>query len=197
MKKVLGIGGSPRKGGNTDIVLRQILRGAESAGIATEEVHLRDYRFDSCIGCERCRKDKTCTGVMDAMQLLYPKILESTGLVIISPIYNHSVTAPVKAFIDRMYCFYDFSEERPGSWSSRLAGQGRKAVVGAIGEQPTVKGSGMDLTLELMRTAISDLGYEVFGELPVLGVFQKGKVKERKDCMEEAEKLGSALGKEL
>jgi multimeric flavodoxin WrbA len=86
MNKVLGIGGSPRKGGNSDILLQRLLKGARDEGAATEEVLLRDYQFQPCIGCERCRKDKRCTGLQDGMQLIYPKILEAGGMVVISPI---------------------------------------------------------------------------------------------------------------
>ena len=92
MKKILGIGGSPRRGGNSDIILRHILKGARSGAVA-EEVQLRDYQFQPCIGCERCRKDKRCTGLQDGMQLIYPKIEEAAGLVLISPVYSYNVTA--------------------------------------------------------------------------------------------------------
>ena len=128
MKKVLGIGGSPRKGGNSDMLLKRLLKGAGDKDVATEEIQLRDYQFQSCIGCERCRKDKRCTGLQDGMQLIYPKIREASGMVLISPIYNYNMTALMKSFIDRLYCFYDFGDERPGHWSSQLAGQGRKAL---------------------------------------------------------------------
>jgi len=135
VKKVLGIGGSPRKGGNSDILLKRLLKGAAGEGIVTEEVQLRDYQFQPCIGCERCRKDKQCTGLQDGMQLIYPKIREASGMVLISPIYSYNMTALMKSFIDRLYCFYDFSDERPGYWSSQLAGQGRKAIIAVVGEQ--------------------------------------------------------------
>lgn len=135
MKKVLGIGSSPRKGGNSDILLKWLLKGLSNAGIAAEKIQLRDYQFQSCNGCERCRKDKRCTELQDEMQLIYPKITRASGLVLISPILNYNMTALMKSFIDRLYCFYDFSDKRQGSWSSQLADQGRKAIIAAVGEQ--------------------------------------------------------------
>lgn len=147
MKKVLGIGGSPRRGGNTDILLEQILRGVVSGGVIASEIQLRDYQLQPCIGCERCRIDKTCTSLQDGMQLLYPGLLEARGIVLVSPVYNYNITAIMKIFIDRLYPFYNFSDERPGPWTSRLAGQGRKALVAAIGEQVSFDEGGMDLTL--------------------------------------------------
>ena len=193
MKKILGIGGSPRKGGNSDILLKQLLKGARNEGIATEEIQLRDYQFQPCIGCERCRNDKRCTGLQDGMQLIYPKIREAGGMVLISPIYSYNVTALMKAFIDRLYSFYNFSDERPGYWSSQLADQGRKAIIAVVGEQATREEGGMDLTLDTMRRSIKALGHEVIGELPVLGIFHKGKVREYPQYLDEADELGRRL----
>ncbi|MFC2025260.1 flavodoxin family protein [Chloroflexota bacterium] len=193
MKKILGIGGSPRKGGNSDILLKQLLKGARNEGIAAEEIQLRDYQFQPCIGCERCRKDKRCTGLQDGMQLIYPKIREASGMVLISPIYSYNVTPLMKAFIDRLYSFYNFSDERPGYWSSQLADQSRKAIIAVVGEQATREKGGMDLTLETMRRSIKALGHEVIGELPVLGIFHKGKVREYPQYLDEAEELGRRL----
>ena len=195
MRKVLGIGGSPRKGGNSDVLLKRLIKGASDEGVDTEEIQLRDYQFQSCTGCERCRKDKWCTELQDEMQLIYPKIREASGLVLISPIHNYNMTALMKSFIDRLYCFYEFSDERPGYWSSQLADQGRKAIIAVVGEQASREEGGMDLTLKAMRLPIEALGYEVIGEMPVLGIFNKGKVKRYPQELEKAERLGRLLAR--
>jgi len=194
--KILGIGGSPRKGGNTDILLRAVLGGAKQEGADTGVVYLRDYQYQPCIGCEGCRKDNQCTGLMDGMQLIYPRIIEARGLVMISPTHNYNVTAWIKAFIDRLYCFYSYTNDRPRGWSSRLGGEGRKAVIGAIGEQADPE-EAIGLTLKAMRLPLSALGYEIVGELAVAGIFDKGKVSGDTAAMERAEKLGSELARSL
>jgi len=196
MAKILGIGGSPRKDGNSDILLNYFLRGARNAGATTEEVRLRDYQFQACIGCEKCRKAKQCIGLQDGMQLIYPKIIEARGLVLISPTHHYNVTAWMKSFIDRLYCYYNFSDDRPRRWSSRLAGQGRKAIVASIGEQAS-REEGIGFTLEAMRLPIEALGYQVTAELPVLGIFDKGGIKEQRQVLEKAEQLGSQLARLL
>jgi len=189
--KVLGIGGSPRKGGNSDVLLTHILKGAGKAGVNTEKIQLRNYQYQGCIGCERCRKDKICTGLMDGMSLLYLKIVASQALVLVSPTHNYNVTAWMKAFIDRLYCFYDFDNHRPGKWSSRLADQNRKALIVAVCEQKTKKDMG--LTIDAMRLPLEALGYDVIGELPAFGVFSKAKVKENREVLKKAEGLGLDL----
>lgn len=197
MIKILGIGASPRKGGNTDILLKYLSKGASSQNVSTEEIHLRDYSFQSCLGCEACRKAKECTGLNDDMQLLYPKIQEAKGLILVSPVHNYNMSALMKAFIDRLYCFYDFSEERPGNWSSRLAGQGRKAIIAAIGEQSNSEEGGMDLTLKAMRLPVEALGYEIISIIPILGIFDKGKIESNKKILNKAENLGRQMAKSV
>ncbi|HAS28065.1 MAG TPA: flavodoxin family protein [Dehalococcoidia bacterium] len=194
VKKILCVGGSPRAGGNSDILIRHFLNGIADAEVTGEDILLRDYQFRTCTGCEMCRKDKTCTGLSDDMQFIYPKIMESCGLILVSPVHNYNITAIMKSFIDRLYCFYDFDDERPGKWSSRLGTQGRKAVIAAVAEQIGDEESGMNLTLKAMRLPLEALGYEIIAELPVTGVFKKGKVLRYPEFLDSAESLGKRLG---
>lgn len=189
--RILSVSGSPRKGGNSDRLSARILAAAEDSGVPGVSVRLADYLFQPCIGCERCRKDHICTGLHDGMHLLYPHVERCRGLVLISPVHHYNVTAWMKAFIDRLYCYYDFGDERPGEWSNRLAGQGRKAAVVSVGEQHGSEGIG--LTLEAMRLPLKALGYEVAAELSVTGVFRHGGVSDRPDAMEQAGNVGLRL----
>ena len=191
MARILGICGSPRKDGNSDILLGHMLKGARTEDADTVRVFLRDYDYRSCIGCERCRATGECRGSYDGMQLLYPEVSACKGLVLISPVHNYNVTAWMKAFIDRLYCYYTFTKQRPGDWSSRLAGQGRKAVVAAVGEQNELHE--MKMTLDAMRLPLQALGYDVVGEVPVLGIFESGKIANYPETLQKAEELGAEL----
>ncbi len=191
---ILGIGGSPRKGSNSDTLLGQILDAAQNNKARTEQVRLFDLQFQPCVGCELCRKDNRCTRFNDDMVDLYPKIIAAKGLVLVCPVHNYNITAWMKAFIDRLYCFYNFNNKRPRGWSSRLANQGRKAVIAAISEQEDKKNMGF--TLEAMRLPLEALGFEIIGELPVPGIFEAGKVAEVPEIIAEARHLGSILAKE-
>ena len=194
-RRILGVGASPRKNGNSDVLLNAVFSGIKTVKIPTQKVQLRDYRYSACIGCERCRKDKICTGLKDGMTLLYPPLIDAKGLVTVSPTHNYNVTAWMKAFIDRLYCFYDFNDNRPRGWSSRLAGQGRKAAVVAVCEQVSKKDMGF--TLEAMRLPLEALGYEIVGEVAVYGIFDRGKVRQHSDELEKAAKLGAKLARAL
>lgn len=193
--KVLGVAGSPRKKGNSDVLLRQVLKGVNHENIECGSIQLRDIQFQGCIGCEKCRKDKICTGLMDGMSLIYRQIITSKGLVLVSPTHNYNITSWMKAFIDRLYCLYNFENTRPRAWSSQLADQGRKAVLVAVCEQENKKDMGF--TIEAMRVPIEALGYQVIGELPIFRIFDKGKVIEDSESMDKAFILGRKLAKAL
>ena len=130
------------------------------------------------------------------MSLIYPKLEQAQGLILASPVHNYNLTAWMKAFIDRLYPYYVFADQRPGEWSSRLAGQGRKAALMAVSEQRPGE-AGMERTLEAMRLPLTALGYEVVAELPVYGVFQRGRVAENAEVMAQAEALGRGLAQSL
>ncbi len=193
--RIMGISGSPRRGGNSDLILENILQGAEESGATTGSIFLSDLSFTSCIGCERCRKDKICTRFEDDLTPVYPRILEARGMVLVSPVYNYNVTSWMKAFIDRLYCYYDFDDERPRGWSSRLANQGRQALLTIVAEQ-TVK-EDLGVTMEALRLPIKALGYEIVDEMPVLGMFEAGVVGKNAGVLDRATEMGKTLTKSL
>lgn len=189
--KILGIGGSPRNKGNTDILLDYFLMGAESEGADTKKVLLRNYSIEPCIGCEACRKAGTCIQFHDGMGSLYPEIEKSKGIILGSPTYNYNITAPMKAFIDRLYPYYNFSYERPGPYSSKLEGQGRKALVFTVCEQE--KTDEMGFALAALTMPLEALGYSVTDEFLANNCFEKGKVAKDKVLLNRAFEAGKNL----
>lgn len=129
------------------------------------------------------------------MTLLYPDIIDSRGLALVSPTHNYNITAWMKAFIDRLYCFYNFNSERPRGWSARFADQGRKAVIAAVCEQENKKDMGF--TLEAMRMPLEALGYEIVEEIAVFKIFDKGKVRHETDIMAKAFNAGKNLARSI
>jgi multimeric flavodoxin WrbA len=193
--RLLAIGASPRRRGNTDIRLEWIAEGAAGLGRAVATVQLRDFLIGPCIGCERCRRDKTCTGQYDAMQLLYPLIEAADGLVLASPTHHYNVTAWMKAFIDRLYCYYDFSDHRPRRWTSRLADRKRTAVVCTVAEQPRREDLGF--VLEAMEMPLAALGYRVIAKLAVQPFFDRGSVRQDAQTAERMRATGRQLAMTL
>lgn len=105
--KVLGIVCSPRKGGNTEIMMEVALAGARSSGAETELWTTAGKDLKPCDACGTCRKRDSECHIKDDMQGLYPKVLATDGLIFGSPSYFMSVTAQAKIVIDRMYSLYN------------------------------------------------------------------------------------------
>jgi multimeric flavodoxin WrbA len=100
MMKVLGIACSPRKKGNTDILLEQALSGAEESGAEVEFLPIRDLDIKPCQGCTRCTKDGKCR-TRDDMQIVYEKMLAADGIIFGVPIYFWSMCGQAKVLLDR------------------------------------------------------------------------------------------------
>ena len=98
--RVIGIYGSPRRGGNTELLLRELLRGCRDAGGEVEEVFLRDLKITPCLEIYACRKDGKCP-IHDDMEPLYPKLAEADVVALASPVFFYAVSAHVKAVVDR------------------------------------------------------------------------------------------------
>lgn len=102
--KVIGFIGSPRRNGNTDILVQQVLRGAEAAGAETKFVYLNEISYKGCQGCESCKVNSGCVQ-QDDMSELYDEIANAEAIVIGSPIYLWQISGQTKLFLDRWYAF--------------------------------------------------------------------------------------------
>jgi len=104
MVRVLGIVGSPRKGGNTEIMVNNALEAARSAGAETEIVLLAEKRVEPCDGCGVCSETGKCK-IDDDFELVFNMMTEADGLIFASPSYYESMTPHMKALIDRSGTF--------------------------------------------------------------------------------------------
>ena len=102
MMRVLGINGSPRKGGNTEILIREVFKELEKEGIETEFFQLGGKKVQGCIACMKCRKkaDSKCHQDNDVINSCIKKMIKADAIIIGSPVYFADVTSEVKALID-------------------------------------------------------------------------------------------------
>lgn len=98
--KILAVSGSPRKGGNTEILLNEALEGAKTEGAEVELYRLSGKDIKPCDGCWTCMKEGKCH-IKDDMQELYEKFFAADGIIIGTPIYYYAMTAQTKTIIDR------------------------------------------------------------------------------------------------
>nr|WP_312579296.1 flavodoxin family protein [Sedimentibacter sp.] len=104
--KVVAVNGSPRKKGNTAVLLQNVLRGAEANGAETNFINLYELNFTGCISCFSCkRKDSRCNGlcaVRDDLTEVLEDILSCDFLILGSPIYFGDVTGEMRSFLERL-----------------------------------------------------------------------------------------------
>jgi len=104
--EILAFNGSPRKGGNTSTIIREILEGAKSAGATTTEVPLHHIDMKGCMGCLSCRKTPGICKQKDGLSPFLEAMKTCDGIVIGSPIYMYRITGQMKQFVDRCYSLY-------------------------------------------------------------------------------------------
>jgi multimeric flavodoxin WrbA len=97
---ILAFCGSPRKNGNTELLLKEFLRGAQMEGATFECLHIADLSIVPCRECLACFKDGQCA-IQDDMQSIYPRLFASDIIVFATPIFFYNVTGWSKAMIDR------------------------------------------------------------------------------------------------
>ena len=102
--KVLGIVCSPRKNGNTEIMVEEALKTARDAGAETDIFLVAGKKIEGCRHCGECTETAKCV-IEDAMQELYPLMEAADGIIFGSPVYFHNYTAQAKAIIDRTFCY--------------------------------------------------------------------------------------------
>jgi len=102
--KVLGIVGSPRKDGNTEIMVAEALAAAREAGAETDIFLVHDKQIAGCDGCHSCFKTGKCK-IRDDMQSLYIMMEAADAIIFGTPVYFHAYTAQAKAVIDRTFCY--------------------------------------------------------------------------------------------
>ncbi len=191
--KVLGIYGSPRKGGNSDILLDEALKGAQSAGAEISVIRCGELNFAGCVECGGCDGTGECV-VDDDMRQVYPKLLEADVIFIASPIFFYGLTSQAKALIDRSQAMWSrrmLEKTTPAERQAYTSGKGYLIAVGAT------KGSnlfeGAQLTAKYFFDAL-DMTYE--GGVFVRSVEKKADILKHPDALKEAYELGrkAALG---
>ena len=98
---IIGLSGSPRVGGNTDMILQEVLTAAKAEGAEIKLIRISDYRLQPCTGCMACFSAKKCITDDDG-ENLYQELVKADGIILGSPSYFQGVTAQMKIFIDRI-----------------------------------------------------------------------------------------------
>jgi multimeric flavodoxin WrbA len=186
--KVLGISASPREGGNSDLLLREALAGAQDAGGQAEYLSLRGLSIAPCAECNACARTGLCR-IQDDYQAAMAKMLEADRLIFATPVFFMAVSAQAKLLIDRCQCLWSrkyvlkqplFAEPRD-----------RRALVIAVGGSKSRK---MFESVRLtMKYYLDAIGCAYAANLFVNQVDGPGEIRKHAEVLAEARRLGRAL----
>jgi multimeric flavodoxin WrbA len=186
--KVLGIAGSPRKNGNTDMLLAEFMRGATERGAETKTVFLRDLQVSPCKHCDACLKAGVCS-IKDDMQEIYRDLERADVIVMASPVQFTGVTAPMKAMIDRCQSLWakKYVLKVPPLGDKRE----RKGFFISVGGR---KVAGLfDAMLVMIKTFFRILDVSYAGELLFSAVDEKGAIAKHPTALQQAFEAGQRL----
>lgn len=186
--KVLGIWGSPRRGGNSEILVDAFLEGAAQGGAAAEKISLRELKISPCMEIYHCFKDGTCP-IKDDMRELYDKLLEADVVALASPIFFYGVSAQAKAMIDRTQALwsrrYVLKQDFPGG--------DRQGVLLCTG---ATKGRLLFVGARLVTKYFFDaINVRYAAEVLVRGVDEKGAILTQPEVLTTATNLGQRLAR--
>ena len=184
MKKILGVVGSPRRNGNTHIIVSRILESAKKEGAVVEALLLGNLSIAECDGCHVCWQGKGCSK-NDDMNNIYQKIIESDVIVFGTPVYWYGPTALMKGFIDRFVYF--------NCPANRKKIRGKRTVIAVPFEEENYETAAGVVTF--FEKSLEYLEMKLVGKIIVPGVGGKGEILEKTDTLEQGYELGRRLAK--
>jgi multimeric flavodoxin WrbA len=188
---VLGLSASPRRDGNSFLLVEAVVEGAREAGHRAELVHVDDHVRHLLRDCRRCRDERGRCTIDDGFEsLLREKVVPADAIVFGTPLYWYGVSAQLKAFLDRIFCYIAASEPEADMFVEGLIGK-RLALV--IASEESYPGAPLGVVHEIQE-------YARYTHSPFVGVVQ-GIGNQRRDVlldpsdpMARARELGRRLG---
>jgi multimeric flavodoxin WrbA len=190
--KVLGIAGSPRRGGNTDMLLAEFMKGAAARGAEVKTIILNNQKITPCQHCDACLEKGVCK-IKDDMQAIYDEFEQADIIVLASPIQFTGVTAQMKAMIDRFQSRWvrKYVLKIPPLGDDRK----RKGFFISVGGR-NVAGL-FDPALIMIKTFFRILNIEYAGELLFSKIDEKGAIAKHPDALNQAFVAGQKLVEEM
>lgn len=184
MSNVVGIVGSPRKNGNTHILVSKILEGAKQQGATVETIFLGELSIRQCDGCYACWHGSECSK-RDDMNKIYQKINQADTLVLGTPVYWYNVSALMKGFIDR-FVYYNCEQ-------NRVKVKGKNVVIAIPFEDKTMET--VIPVVEFFERSLKYLEMNLSDKVIAKGISKKGEISERKDLLDHAFLIGQKMVK--
>ncbi len=186
--RVLGIAGSPRRGGNTDLLLAEVLKGAASRGAEVKTIVLNDLDITPCQHCDACQKKGECR-IRDDMRMVYRQLEQADRLVLASPIHFMAVTAQMKAMIDR--CQALWARKYVLKMTPLGNRRERKGLFVSVGGRKVA--DMFEPALAVVKALFRVLDITYVGALTYPGIDEKGTIAKHPDALKQAFLAGQKL----
>lgn len=186
---VLGIYGSPRKGGNSDFLLDKALEGAALLGAEIKKIYVRDLQISGCQECGGCDQTGECV-IADGMTEVYPLLWETPVIILSSPVFFYGMPAQAKMLVDRSQALWSrrMLEKAGKDKKGHDRGKGYLLAVGAT------RGKNLFEGIELSAKYFFDaLDKDYAGGLFFRSVEGAGKIQEHPTALEEAFAFGKKV----
>lgn len=185
---ILGVNGSPRKNGNTELLLDRALLGAAKTGAKTEKVNLGEMKYSPCLSCDNAKKTGECI-VRDDMRKIFSAVKRADGFIIASPVYFGSVSAQLKMMIDRFQCHW------AGVYLHKTISNApaRRGVFICVEAGDEIKF--FENSRSVIKNFFVTMNIEYYKELLCTGLETKAEVMKNKSYLALAEKAGFDLVK--
>jgi len=181
MKNILVLTGSPRKGGNSDLLADAFIKGAEEAGHKVSKFASAEKKIAGCRACDKCWSTGTACIFPDDFRELAPLVEEADTLVIVSPVYWFTMSAQIKAAIDRLYAYYTPNRKKDLKLTETV-------LLSCAADEPSVF-KGLE---ETYKSLLAYTGWRNAGIITVPEVSDKGDIL-KTDALTKAEELGKSI----
>jgi multimeric flavodoxin WrbA len=184
-KKLLAFSSSPRRGGNSETLLKEFCRAADDTHWEVEMIRINNLEFKPCQACDLCARDGQCI-LKDNMQDIYPKLSASDALVIATPVTFGSVNAQLKMFIDRFQCWWNakYTLKKPFI-PDDAKHPGFFICVGALKKKDYCENAE-----QIIRVYFHNINHTLIGSLAFRGYDEKGAVAKDPEALEKAYRSG-------
>jgi multimeric flavodoxin WrbA len=179
MVKILVLMGSPRKGGNTDILLDEFIKGVNKTKNSVDKLYVYELKINPCVDCRTCKTEAHACKIKDDMQKVYPLLDAADLIVFATPVYWWGPSAPMKLLIDRL---------RPFGFGNRKL-KGKKAVlIAPSGDVP----ESVEVIVQQFEKIFRLLGLNFIDKI-LVQAYNKGDVKQNQSVLKKAFEMGAGL----
>jgi multimeric flavodoxin WrbA len=189
--KVIAFNGSPRRGGNTEMLLVEAIRGVKDQGGDVATYNLDSLKLRACLNCGKCDDAGLCV-VKDDMQTIHREIRSADRIIVASPIFFFSVSAQTKIVIDRCQAFWaeKYVHKKPVPAGSF----GRKGLLLLVGGmKQNEKNVGFQCAEATVRAFFRTINVQEHVTLAFDAVDKKGAIKDHPTALNEAYEAGKSL----